>query len=259
MLHRQPLLSGKWYPSGFDLLDREINNCFVHAEGPGELPSHRTNKRLLGVISPYGDYQEIGQVCAWAYKEIAESEFPDAYIILGKGGKEYGFFTSLFSGWQTPLGTVNVDKELGQQLMRSFEKLKNDYDALEDGGSIEGQLPFLQFANKDKLQEIKIIPLLINSIDYNACMKLGEAIAELGEKNKVCVIGSCNLYGDVGDAATVDALKRIDTKKIHDIAQVRTANGDFIVFMEAMKHMFARKGRLLNYEPGAAALSFGLL
>ena len=256
MLHRQPLLSGKWYPSGFDLLDREITNCFLHAEGPGALPSRRTRQRILGIIGPYGSYQDVGQVSAWAYKEIAESEFPDVFIVLSRGGTSYGFHTSLFSGWQTPFGVVHVDKERGQQLLRSFDKLRNNYDALQEGGSLEAQLPFLQFVNKDKLQEIKIIPLLINSIDYPACQQLGEALAELGERCHICIIGSCNLYGDVVDAALIDALKRVDAKKIHDIAQVRTAPGDFVVLIEAMKHLFAREGRLLHYQPGAAALSF---
>jgi len=43
-----------------------------------------------------------------------------------------------------------------------------------------------------------------------------------------------------------------------DIAQVNAARGDIVVFLEAMKSLFARRGRLLHYQPGAAAFAFGL-
>ncbi len=249
---------GRWYPSSFDLLDKEVVNCFLHAEGPGELPTRRTTQQLLGVLSPYGNYQQIGQVCAWAYKEIAESQFPELFVIMGKGGNDYGFFTSLFSGWKTPFGIIDVDKERGQQLMNSFPALQNDYAAFEEGASVEAQLPFLQFASRDKLHELRVLPVLVNSLDYPQCRQLGEAIAELRDGCRMCVIGSCVLYGDVVDTALVDALKRIDTKKVLDIAQVNAARGDLVVFLEAMKSLFARRGRLLHYQPGAAAFAFGL-
>ncbi len=256
MLHRQPVSMGKLYSSGFDMLNKEIEQSFLHAEGPGELPIRRTTQQLLGILAPYGNYRDVGHLCAWAYKEIAESQFPDVFVIIGKGGTEYGFFTSLFSGWKTPFGIVDVDKEKGQELIKLFPDLKNDYTAFEQGAAIEAQLPFLQFANRDKLNDVRILPILVNSLDYPKCQALGEAIADLRGNGRICVIGSCTLYGDLVDTALVDALKRMDTKKILDIAQVNAARGDIVVFTEALKHLFARRGRLLHYQPGAAALSF---
>ncbi len=248
------MFSGKLYPSSFDLLDKEVVNCFLHAEGPGELPSHRKPKRIFGILSPYGNFQEIGHVCAWAYQQAAECAFPYVFVILGRKS-DTGFSTYLFSGWQTPFGVVESDKEHGQRLLQAFPALKNETAPFDDCMEIETQLPFLQFAGRDKLQEIRIIPILVNSRDYDACQKLGEAIGELSEQCSLCVICSSNLFGEDVDGVLIEALKNIDGKKMKEIAGMKNI-GEIAVFFEAMKSMFAPKGRLLHYSSQHAAMVF---
>lgn len=254
MLHKKVISRGL-YPSGFNLLDKEVTNCFLHAEGPGELPSQRGNRNVVGVLTPNGKYREMGHMCAWAHKEIAEAEFPDVFVIIGRGESE-GFSTYLFSGWETPFGIVNVDKKRGDFILKNFENLKNEAKSFKDEKTIGSQLPFLQFSNKDRVKDIKIIPILVNSKDYSECSKLGQVIGDLGEDCKVCVVGSCNLYGDVVDNALVDGLKNVDVKKVSDIVKVKNVPGDFIVFVEAVKQLFAKKGDLMYYHPGYASMVF---
>jgi AmmeMemoRadiSam system protein B len=256
MMHRQASFGGKLYPSSFDLLDKGIQACFTHAEGPGALPSGRVDRRVYGILSPPGVYQDIGHINAWSYKVLGESSFPDVFVVLGHGQHHEGFSTYLFSGWETPFGVVDVDKKHGNMLLSSFPELVNRVDEPADYAVIESQLPFLQFVNKDYLQDLKIIPLLITSKDYIACKRLGEILGELGEQCNLCVIGSCSLYGEVVDPALLEGLKTLDTKKVTDIVQMNAMRGDLIVFIEAMKTLFAKKGDLLYYHLGKAALSF---
>ena len=257
MLHRRLDSLGKYAPTGFDLLDKSITQCFLHAEGPGALPTrHRTSRKLLGVLSPYGVYDKIGYLSAWSYARVAESALPDIFVVIGQATAAEGFFTYLFSGWETPFGKVQSGKDRGQILLQLFPLLKHDAAAFSRADAIEAQLPFLQFVNKDALRELTILPLLVNSTDYDACQRLGEALGELGEQCHLSIIGSCNLTGDVVDPALVDALKTIDVKKIRDILSVRHASGELLVFAEAMKSLYARQGRLLAYRPGSASMVF---
>jgi len=253
MLHKR--VHGGLYSSSFDLLDREITQCFLHAEGPGALPARRTTKNLHGLLSPSGPSRTVGQISAWAYKEMAEAAFPDVFVVIGKGEKE-GFFTYLFSGWETPFGLVHTAKEEGQELIALFPPLRNDALAFASSDAIASQLPFLQFANRDKLSEIVVLPLLVNTLDYPACLRLGEALGDLGEQHALCIIGSSNLYGDAVDHAVVEGLKSIDVKKIHDVTHVNKSAGDLLVFAEAMKSLFVKQGKLLHYTPGHAAMVF---
>ncbi len=256
MLHKPPSFCGTLYASSFDLLDKEISQCFLHAEGPGALPGQRTARRTLGILVPEGRYSDVGYVGAWAHRQLGESVFPEVFVVLGRGGQRDGFFTFLFSGWETPFGVVQVHLEVGHTLLHAFPGLRNDYASFGRESAIEVQLPFLQYCHRDKLRELQFLPLLVQSKDYDACAQLGEALAELQERYRLCVVASCNLYGDEVDAALVDALKRLDTKEVRDILHLRSAPGDFLVFAEAMKNMFTDEGKLLCYRPGAAALSY---
>lgn len=239
------------------MLDKSITQSFLHAEGPGELPSrHRSSKKLLGVLTPVGLYDAVGPLAAWSYGHLAESALPDVFVVLGKATASEGFFTYLFSGWETPFGVVQVDKVRGQTLLHSFPSLKNDVQAFAAADAIETQLPFLQFVNNDILRQLTILPLLVNSTDYDACQRLGEALGELGEQNNLCLIGGCNLVNDLTDPALIDALKTINTKKIRDILQVRRASGELLVFAEAMKSLYVSQGKLLAYQPGYASMVF---
>ena len=80
---RKPVVSGMFYESGFGELNNQIEDCFKHKFGPGDLPVNKRYKKISGVIVPHAGYLYSGQCATWAYKEIAESEFPDIFIMIG--------------------------------------------------------------------------------------------------------------------------------------------------------------------------------
>ena len=105
---RLPIVAGTFYPTEFGDLDKTIKDSFLGKLGPGELPGKR-DKNILGVITPHAGYIFSGQCAAWAYKEVAESEFPEIFIILGndhQGSREDSVSTE---NWQTPLGIVKTN------------------------------------------------------------------------------------------------------------------------------------------------------
>jgi AmmeMemoRadiSam system protein B len=99
-----------------------------------------------------------GACAAWVYKEIAESKMADTYVILGNSHMGHASCVSM-QDWQTPLGTVKNDNELAEQIAKEAG-LKANEKAHETEHSIEVQLPLLQFACRDSLKTLKIVPIL---------------------------------------------------------------------------------------------------
>ena len=193
---RQPQFAGSFYEKGFNELDKQIKECFAHEKGPGELPINKREKKLKAVIAPHAGYTYSGPCAAWAYKEIAESEFADLYIIVGPNHAGNGNFVST-DMWVTPFGEIRVDKEFLKYLMKHNEQLKINEHAHSEEHSIEVQLPFLQFATRDKMHELKILPIIVDhELDYKKLsLDLKETILETGRKVVFIVSTDFTHYG----------------------------------------------------------------
>ncbi|MDP7180638.1 MAG: AmmeMemoRadiSam system protein B [Candidatus Woesearchaeota archaeon] len=157
---RKPIVAGQFYESSPTELDKQLNNCFTSKFGPGDLPLKKRTKETIGVIAPHAGYEFSGPCAAWAYKEIAESKFPDTFILLGLSHSGYPSCVSL-NDWETPFGIVENDKEFGNALINSSNIPQNE-EAHKSEHSIEVQLPFLQFISKDNPNKLKISPIIVS-------------------------------------------------------------------------------------------------
>jgi hypothetical protein len=190
---RGAVVAGQFYEESFEELDEQIKNCFTDARGPGALPTKKRQGIIKGAVVPHAGYVYSGACAAWAYKAIAESKFPDFFIIMGPS---HGGSRSCLSAeeWETPFGVVKSHKSFVKEISKK-SGLDINEDAHATEHSIEVQLPFLQFSCKDYLDKIRIVPLIIGQdVDYNG---LGVAIREsIGDRN-VCVIASSDFthYG----------------------------------------------------------------
>src|SRR3989338_2010905 len=168
---RKPLVAGQFYEDDEEKLKQEIEKSFT--DGPG-LPSKERNKKFIAGISTHAGYFFSGKCAAYLYKEIAESQVPDVYIILGTDHRHNDNKIRIsIDDWETPLGIVNVDKEFGQSLIT--REIIIDENAHKQEHSIEVQLPFLQYINKDKF---KILPIILNTQDIELCKRLTRRLLE---------------------------------------------------------------------------------
>ena len=168
MVLRKPIVNGQFYADGFEELDKQIIDCFNSKFGPGDLPVERSSRKVIhGVVSPHAGYQASGPGAAWAYKEIAEAKFPSCFIMLGTDHRGLGLSqaSTTLAEWETPFGIVKADEGFAREIMGRCDFVKNDFKAHANEHSIEVQLPFLQFVNKDYLRKIKIVPLMISTHD----------------------------------------------------------------------------------------------
>ena len=264
---RNPIVAGQFYEADFNTLEQQIKQSFLHEKGPGALPTKKRYKNIMGIISPHAGYFFSGAGAAWVFKEIAESKFADVYIMIGLSHAGFRSCISLRQ-WETPFGIMNVDKAFAERLIRN-SRLKEDEFAHSQEHSIEVQLPFLQFVNKDYLEKIKIVPIIVSpDLKYEEIAdSIKKTIDEL--KRNVCIITSSDFthyginYGympfttDVKknlyelDKKAIDSIKRLDA---HDFIGYTEQTGATIcgkypiaVMISLTKLLNAKKVRLLHY------------
>jgi len=266
---RRPIVAGQFYPRGFDELEEEIKKSFLSKFGPGDLPIKKRDKNIFGIISPHAGYQFSGPCQAWSYKEIAESKFPETYIILGPNHTGLGsnFSTYLEADWETPFGVVKVDNSFGRLLLKKCKFLENEVMAHLHEHSIEVQLPFLQYVNRDSLKDLKFLPITISHYSLEECKKLAKAIVELNKD--ICIIASSDFthYGSSYnyvpftynkkenlyklDNEAIEFIKNLDSENFSKFIEKKKATicgvGPIIVAIEICKLLKAKKARLLHY------------
>lgn len=182
--------AGQFYENKSFELENQIKSCFEDKNGPGDLPLNKRSNLIKAIIAPHAGYQFSGPAAAWAYKEIAEAQFADVYIIIGPSHQNNANAISM-QGYETPLGLARTDQEFAKILLEKNDELKADEEAFTDEHSVEVQVPFLQFATKDKMHELKILPIILSdSIDIaKLALDLKDTIVESG-KSAIFIISS---------------------------------------------------------------------
>jgi len=196
-MSRKARFAGHFYEASEIALDKQLTECFEDKNGPGDLPLTKRNKKIQAIIAPHAGYMYSGPCAAWAYKEIAESQFPDLYVIIGPNHHSNVNAISL-DGYETPFGLVRVDKEFASALLEKNSELVADEEAHEEEHSIEVQLPFLQFVTKDKMHELKIVPIILGDIDYKKlATDIKEVVLEQDKKVVFIISSDFTHYGRI--------------------------------------------------------------
>jgi AmmeMemoRadiSam system protein B len=190
---REAVVAGQFYPGGKEELLSSIKESFTSKFGPGSLPEKRGKGKVYGAISPHAGYVYSGAGNAWVFKEIGEAEFADVYVILGVNHSGPNTCVS-DEDWETPLGTVACDKEFVGLLEEKGLAVDNEAHHMEH--SIEVQLPFLQFVSKDRINELKIVPIMIADGDFEKWGNIiKDAVKALGRNVVVICSSDFTHYG----------------------------------------------------------------
>jgi AmmeMemoRadiSam system protein B len=153
---RASCLSGIAYPENKEELEEELD-LILHS-----FPGETKIQGAKALIAPHIDFRTAmsARMCySTAYKSISDTE-ADLYVILGVSHNVPGdHFMATYKNFETPLGIVETDKELLDEIIKSepdTELINDMAHRLEH--SIELQCVLLQrkFRNKD----FKILPIL---------------------------------------------------------------------------------------------------
>ncbi len=255
--------SGILFPEDYDPLIKEVESCFQHKLGPGDLPTKRKEDRIYGILVPHSLYKFSGPCSAWAYKTIAENYFPETFVILfpDTSGKFINYATIL-EDIETVFGTCYVDKQIGRVLVeQGIVTLANNFREY----SFELQLPFLQHMCKDKIHDVKILPIIIPH-SFNAG-KLAEEIIKIKKDLVVIMVSELTAFGanflyqpfkynidesvNGQDMALIKFILDFDSEGFFKYVKKNKipmpGKDAVVVGIELLKQLGVKKGELLSY------------
>jgi len=204
--HRLPAVAGAFYPAEPDTLRAEITRCL------GEAAEARPAEELVALIVPHAGYSYSAGVAAYAYKQLGAKHF-DTVVVVGPSHHVpfRGVALSTADYWDTPLGSVPVDRGACEALMKADANAQALDAAHAPEHSIEVQLPFLQTVLKD----FKLVPALMSDYSEPNCTALAKGLADLARGRSVLLIASSDMshYPSYDDAVRIDheTLKSIES------------------------------------------------
>ncbi|MBT4208848.1 AmmeMemoRadiSam system protein B [Candidatus Woesearchaeota archaeon] len=250
-MNRKPVACPEYYPNTFDKLDKAIRESFTHKKGPGTLQSSRRNINLNLLAFPSESIEKTGPCQAWGYMELAEANFPETYLIIGTNHhSETKLSTYLFADWETPLGNVKINQDVAKTLSILNPLILNEHTAHENEHSVETQLPWLQFASRDKLTDLTFVPLSINLTTSKEITKLAETLNTLTTKHNITIIATHNIE----DKATIQYIKSLDAEALKNYKLRRNKDirnlAPMLTLMELAK-LQNKSAQIIDYQASA--------
>jgi AmmeMemoRadiSam system protein B len=257
---RRPTQAGSFYEGDAEALKIQVENCFLHEFGPKKQPQvNRSGPRqVVGLVCPHAGYMFSGAVAANAYYELAQDGKPDTVVILGPNHTGYGSALALMNDgvWRTPLGDVEVDGVIADQIVRETRLVDVDDVAHRFEHSIEVQLPFLQYLYGS---EFKFVPVCFQMQDLASAVEVGKALAEvLARKNAVVIASSDMTHYEpqvnaaAKDLAALKAVEAMDEKRFYSIIETQNVTacgyGPIATVIAYAKGLGAKEAKLLCYK-----------
>jgi AmmeMemoRadiSam system protein B len=259
MTVRRPIYAGSFYAADPAALRKQIEACFTHRLGPQRTPTISDGPReLKGLICPHAGYIYSGPIAAHAYHRLATDGKPDVVVILGPNhtGKGSGLAAYTHGAWRTPLGQVQVNTEIADQILKRAGILDEDESAHLQEHSIEVQLPFLQYLYNG---DFSFVPIAFLMQDFESSFEVGQAIADVLTGKNALVIASTDMTHyephAVAEVKDLKALKSVENLDEQGFWSAITHNnitacgvGPVVALIAASRLLGARKGINLCYK-----------
>jgi AmmeMemoRadiSam system protein B len=164
-----------------------------------------------------------GRVAAAVYSRV---EFPETFVILGPNhtGLGAGAAIMTYGQWETPLGRVQIDSDLGKAILANSSVLEEDHLGHMREHSIEVQLPFLQYFERP----FGFVPICLFTHEYAACQEVGLSVAKAVRESgkRVLVVASTDMshYLSRDEAAAkdrqaIEAILALDPEGLHRVVR----------------------------------------
>lgn len=168
---RAPAHAGTVYKQNPRELETQLNEYFLPPNGPGDNCGETLRQTPRAVVAPHIDFHRGGPWYAWVYRELANSEGADLYVLLGTShcGGATPFILTM-KDFETPFGLVETDRDFIEQLQQKYRAdLFFDEYLHRSEHSLEFQVVFLkhvarlQERRRGKSKPFKIVPILVSS------------------------------------------------------------------------------------------------
>ncbi|MDD5246157.1 MAG: AmmeMemoRadiSam system protein B [Candidatus Omnitrophica bacterium] len=242
-------VAGQFYPASAGSLKKQIES-FIDLKA--------AKKDAIACMLPHAGYVYSGLV---AGQTVCRVKVKETAVLFGPNhtgmGHAYSIMTS--GTWQTPLGNLEIDREIARGLLKECAFLKEDETAHLNEHSLEVELPFLQYFNKD----LKIVPIAFMSDDLEILKKIGRDIAhsieERSAQGSILIVASSDMthyepqeQAAKKDARAIEAILELDEDRLFErIAELRISMCGYapvIAMISAAKKLGATKAELIKYQ-----------
>lgn len=180
---RLPAVAGQFYPEEKKELEKMVKEYLAQTEVP------EIEGEIFGLILPHAGYIFSGPVAAFGASAISAKTFDTVIIIADSHYERFDGVSIWPAGvWETPLGEVEIDKELAANILSESDRFIVRDSAHLFEHSIEVQIPFLQ----EVLKDFKILPIVFGSEDKD-WKALSRAILKNIKNKKILIIASTDL------------------------------------------------------------------
>jgi len=193
---RPPAVAGLFYPAENQALSALITEQLVDSS----LPTH---KQPIAIIAPHAGYIYSGPIAATAFQTLqAHRNTIKRVVIIGPSHRYYfhGLALSSADEFETPLGTVSIDKT-AQELLLSTTDSKILDQAHQNEHCIEVQLPFLQSV----LTDFSIIPIVTGETSAESVTDVIELFTT-DHESLIVISSDLSHYHDYHSAQQIDKL-----------------------------------------------------
>ena len=199
---RKPVVAGQFYAASESELRKEIQ---------GFIKEEAKKIKAFGAVVPHAGYIYSGETAGAVYSRLI---IPETLILIGPNHTGHGQACAIQvqGSWKTPLGDVQIDSVLAEEILKASSSLTEDSSAHEYEHSLEVQIPFLQYLRKDT----KIVPVILSECSLEVCREIGKAIATAIKNRDAIVIAS----SDMTHYESAEEAKVKDEKAIHAITNL---------------------------------------
>lgn len=177
-------IAGTWYEGMPKPLAARVDEFLAAAELP------KISGQVMGVIAPHAGHKYSGKVAAHAFA-LLRGLTPDLVVILSPfhSFAPYQLITTSHQAYATPLGNIEVDKQVMQELQENLD-IPISPIPTDKEHSLEIELPFLQ---RVLTNEFKLLPIMVRSPEEIVAKKLGKALARILKKKNFIIVASTDL------------------------------------------------------------------
>jgi len=186
---RKPAVAGMFYPSAPGELAKTIASFFAEVEKPaaGGYP--------IALVAPHAGYPYSGKLAARAYKLLEGLQY-DTVVIVSPSHTIFFQGASVYDGggYETPLGVVEIDKELSARIASihpavHLSRKGHATGATRGEHALEVQLPFLQVV----LGNFKLVAIVMGDQEEDTVRALGGALGSALSGTRSLMVASTDL------------------------------------------------------------------
>ena len=251
---RKPAVAGLFYPKNPVELTKIIAGLYAEVE------KTFVDGAPLALIVPHAGYPYSGHTAAKAYK-LLEGERYDTVVVVSPSHRVFFKGSSVFQGggYETPLGVVEVDRELSEKIASIhpsvyFSNMGHASGQARGEHALEVQLPFLQVV----LGQFKLVAIVMGDQEEDSINALGETLAATLRDTNTLIIASTDLShfhsqkrAERLDAAVQAAVEQFDPDQLMETLESgkgeACGGGIVAAVMKAARRLGANKVNSLEY------------